>query len=316
MSKRPRVSIVMPAYNAERYILSAIDSILTQSHIDLELIIINDGSTDMTSDLLRSVNDDRMLVYDKTVNGGLAAARNTGLEKSRGEFIAWLDADDVSEHHRIARQVHELDRNSELAVCGTWVRRLGTKLSQTWHYPKRSNFIQSRMLFDNPLATSSVMMRRDVFESGEVFNADFAPAEDYDMWQRLSKNWRITNIPRVLTSYRTHESQTSILNSQVQRQAVRRIQLRQLRSMGIEPSDDELQIHIRIGIEWGAEITKTELPQALDWLNKLKAVNSREKIFPSLSFDTVIHQRSVIAANACQKSLLRTAKIKLLSALS
>ncbi|MEL4306297.1 glycosyltransferase family 2 protein [Methanococcoides sp. LMO-2] len=158
-----KVSVIMPVYNAEKYLKDAIESILNQSFKNFELLIINDGSNDKSKAIIESHNDSRIRLLNNEENSGLAKVRNKGIYEAKGEYIAWLDADDISHPLRLEKQVKLLDSHPDVGICGTWVKTIGTKVTHKWRYPTNPNFIRGRMLFDDPLATSSVMLRKKLF---------------------------------------------------------------------------------------------------------------------------------------------------------
>jgi glycosyltransferase involved in cell wall biosynthesis len=304
VSSSPRVSVIMPTYNSASFLGDAVMSVLAQTFTDFELVVVDDGSTDETQAILAGFSDPRLVIHRSAVNTGLAAARNAGLTRSRGALIAWLDSDDISLPRRLERQVAVLERRPRVGICGTWVQTLGASRS-TWRYPRRSGMVASRMLFDDPLATSSVVMRREVLCGMHAFDPEFAPAEDYDLWERASRGWEIVNIPAVLTRYRVHVSQTSVLQHQRQRFAVKLIQQRQLHRLGLTPTEKEWHLHERIGVGWGEGLRRDDQECALAWLRRLKEANDDREVYPRASFAAVLRHRVSIVKQACNPFALR-----------
>ena len=217
----------MPAYNAESYIQDALLSLSRQTFSNFEILVVDDGSTDGTLRILRNFGDQRLQYTSLGSNRGLAGARNVGISMATGRYIAWLDADDVALPDRLKIQLQFLDNNRQVAICGSWVRTFGSGTSTTWRYPRRSQYIKAHLLFDDPLATSAVMMRRDILEDFDLaFDSSMPPAEDYDLWERASRKYLIANIPKVLTAYRMHSLQTTAKLVNQQRDSVERIQRR------------------------------------------------------------------------------------------
>jgi glycosyltransferase involved in cell wall biosynthesis len=244
---------------------------------------------------LRRINNERNL--------GLAGTRNRSLEFAQGRYVAWLDSDDVSAKRRLERQVHCLESNPDLAICGTWVETIGLPSKSVWRYPTDSAFLRSRMLFDSPLATSSVMMRRDLLGGTDAaFDASYPPAEDYDLWERMSRSCNLTNIPEILTYYRVHPAQTSRTGAARLRQAVIRIQQRQLEQLGIDPSPDEMDLHLEIGVEWSALRTADRALAAREWLHRLAAANEETEVYPREAFLAVLGERWFFACRTLADS--------------
>lgn len=297
--KTPRVSVVMPVYNGERYVRAAIDSILTQSFRDFELVIINDGSTDGSAQVIESYRDSRIVYVCNPENTGLASVRNKGLDIARGEYIAWLDCDDISLPDRLKMQVDLLDANPLIGLCGTWVKTIDGTTEDIWQYPTNPEFIRARMLFDDPLATSSIMMRADcVRERGLRFNLDHPPAEDYELWERISQHWRATNIPEVLTLYRIHPMQTSVTKAQMQKDSVWAIQNRLLMQLGIEASPEETLLHLDIGVGWRFLPEIERLRASERWLMRIEEANRERGIFPEVGLRKVLAERWMLVAGA------------------
>lgn len=281
----------MPVYNAENYVKDAIESILNQTFTDFELLIINDGSTDNSKTIIESFSDSRIRLLNNEENTGLAKVRNRGIDEAKGEYVAWLDADDISHPLRLKKQVRFLDEHPEIGFCGTWVKTLGPKISHKWRYPTNPDFIRCRMLFDNPLATSSIMIRRKLLVGDtQHFDLNYPPAEDYDLWERLSYLCRVTNIPKFLTKYRLHENQTSAKNALKQMESVWNIHKRQLEQMNVIYGDEEKQIHEKIGA-WKFDASTDFVVLANSWLLKLKNVNDQTYFYPEPQFTRVLAER-------------------------
>lgn len=291
MTGSPRVSVVIPIYNAEAYVGEALDSVLRQTFGDFELLAIDDGSTDRSADVVLARNDARIRLVRNAENLGLAGVRNLALSAVRGEYIAWLDADDVSLPPRLERQVALLDDDASLAMCGTWVRTLGTTQPREWHYPTAPDVIRARFLFDDPFATSSVMIRRSILGDALRFEMAYPPAEDYDLWERVSAGHRTANVPEVLTLYRVHAMQTSRAKAESQRRAIWAIQARQLARLGIAASDDERELHLDIGAAWAFDQPLVKVAKAAAWLERLERANQSTRQYDLHAFRSVLFER-------------------------
>jgi glycosyltransferase involved in cell wall biosynthesis len=201
----PIVSVVLPVRDCAEYVGEAVDSILRQTFADLELIVVDDGSLDDTPAVLRGFDDPRLRVVTQS-NVGVAAARNRGIELSRGRYIAQMDADDVSRPARIAREVAFLDDHRGCGMVGTWaeIRRERTKTERVHAHPVDNARLQFDLLFDNPFVQSSVMVRRAVLDAVGAYSIDPArqPPEDYELWSRIAREFEVANIGEVLQIYR------------------------------------------------------------------------------------------------------------------
>lgn len=208
MQPTPILSVILPAYNAKQFVEQAVVSILLQSFTNFELIIIDDGSIDGTTNILkRLAGQDERVVLIARENRGLVASLNEGISIARGEFIARMDADDISLPQRFAKQLEFL-RHSGCDICGTAVQCFGNT-KYVWHYPATPDEVEVQLLFDSPYAHPTVMCKASVCKTLSYRN-DFANGEDYDLWQRA---WQVgikgANLNEVLLRYRVHESQIS-----------------------------------------------------------------------------------------------------------
>lgn len=201
----PQVSVLMPVYNGSADLRKALDSVLSQTFGDFEVIAINDGSKDDSAALLNAVDDPRVRVIHQD-NMGLAATLNRGLSMARGALIARQDQDDLSHPERFARQVSFLQSNPECVLLGTaaeiWI---GDEPTDRAHdHPTEHALLVFDLLFNNPFVHSSVMMRRDAVLAlgGYTTDKDRQPPEDYELWSRLARHGRVANLPERLVVYR------------------------------------------------------------------------------------------------------------------
>jgi glycosyltransferase involved in cell wall biosynthesis len=192
------VSVVMSVFNEEECLTDAIDSILSQTFTDFEFIIINDGSTDESVNIINSYNDERIVLIDQN-NKGLTASLNVGIVQSKGKYIARQDADDISYPSRLMEQVKVFANNSALIVLAT--RGLIKTGIHSYNSPFYSNIdIKYKIKLRNVLIHSSVMIRKDIFESVGFYNEKYLTSQDYDAWIRLSDLGEISMIDKVLVS--------------------------------------------------------------------------------------------------------------------
>jgi glycosyltransferase involved in cell wall biosynthesis len=203
----PRVSVLLPVYNGGRYLAGAIESILNQSYRDFELLIVNDGSTDGSAAVIAHYQelDGRIRVHTQP-NQGFCAALNNGLALVRGEYIARMDADDVSLPERLVRQVAFLDDHPEVGVLGGAFRLMdeGGQLGLVVRFPAEHNVLVWLLLFCCPLGHPTVMMRSRVVRGVSGYDPQMAYVEDYDLWRRLKGQTRFSNLPETLLHYRQH----------------------------------------------------------------------------------------------------------------
>lgn len=208
-----KVSIVIPTYNCLDYLPKAIGSVLQQTHQDIELIIIDDNSNDGTSTYLASIDDDRIITLS-TLGVGAPQARNLGIEKATGEFIAFLDADDFWFPEKIERQLEFHQRYPDMAMSFTNYEHLTEDYEVIVdcfsYWSQFQNREEQFINIDNPLefiiennviGTSTVMVKADVFSQTDSFNADIKYGEDWELWLRMSENYQIGVLNSVEVGY-------------------------------------------------------------------------------------------------------------------
>ncbi len=202
----PVVSVLMPVYNGEAYLAESISSILAQTYADFELIIINDGSTDSSSQVIQSFRDPRIRSYSQP-NQGLPATLNRAIGLARGIYLARQDQDDVSLPDRFEKQVDLLERNPEYGIVGTWSSiRVGTQDTEYGHsHPLDNETLKFNLLFSTYFVHSSVMLRKAVFEKVGLYSTEKSrQPEDFELWSRVVRDGRfkVANIPERLIVYR------------------------------------------------------------------------------------------------------------------
>ena len=196
---------MLPVYNCERYLGYAIQSIISQTFTSFELIIINDGSTDRTADIIATFHDKRIRVLHQS-NQGLAATLNRGISLARGKYIARQDQDDLSNQGRISLQVSYMEEHPDCVLLGSWAQIMEMdRLTDRFHrHPVDDLMLRYQLLFNNPFVHSSVLLRRSaLLQVGSyTTDPDRQPPEDYELWSRLSRIGSMANIGEVLLTYR------------------------------------------------------------------------------------------------------------------
>lgn len=210
----PSVTVIMPVYNGEAYLQQAIESILQQSLDDFEFLIINDGSTDRSEQIILASHD-RRIRYLTQENQGLTKTLNRLIREAQGGLLARMDQDDWSHPRRLEMQAAFLTSHPEVKICGSWIRAIDTKNALVYEhrYPVTNHAIHEEMLISNPFAHGSVMIRTgpDVF-----YRTEYNDAEDVDHWARQCRQYAVANIPTFLYHWRVNPA--GITHSRVQQQ--------------------------------------------------------------------------------------------------
>jgi glycosyltransferase involved in cell wall biosynthesis len=200
----PTISVIIPAYNAERTILQTIASVQQQTFSDFELIVINDGSKDQTIELLNNVVDERLKIFSYE-NGGLPVARNRGISHATGEFMAFLDADDLWTADKLESQLTALQQHPEAGVAYSWTYFMDEqgKSSSLGEPLFFIGNVYAQLLVSNFIASgSNPLIRRQAVESVGEFDTTLKSCEDWDYWLRLAARWPFIVVPKHQIFYR------------------------------------------------------------------------------------------------------------------
>lgn len=222
MKLQPAISIILPAYNAAAFVVKAVNSILQQTYRDFELIIINDGSTDATEALIQPLLVDQRIRYISRENKGLIATLNEGIALARADYIARMDADDIAMPERLAKQLAFLMSQPNIAVVGSAylvINEQGLPISVRTP-PKRHLTIAPLFWFGSPFAHPAVMINRKLLGEQLYYDADYPHAEDFELWIRLARNFKLANMPEVLLHYRESAGSISRRYYATQRQSM------------------------------------------------------------------------------------------------
>lgn len=211
----PLVSVIIPAYNSSRYICEAIDSVLSQTYDNLEVIVVNDGSTDTTLQVLEKYHK-RIIVIDQ-LNQGAAHARNTGIKAAKGEFITFLDSDDYWFKQKVELQIQYLRQHPEMgAVYADWSRwhPVGNEFPDPLTLapqnvtleidPEQSGWLYEKLFSDFIITTITILIKKSVLDEIGYFDTSLKMGEDYDLWLRLSRVTRIDKLSTPLALYRAN----------------------------------------------------------------------------------------------------------------
>jgi glycosyltransferase involved in cell wall biosynthesis len=201
------VSVVLPVRNGERYLREAVDSLLAQTHRELEVVAVDDGSDDSTPAVLAGYDDSRLrMVRQQPL--GLVAALRSGIAEARSDVIVRMDADDVSLPHRLEHQVELLAHEDRLGLVGCGVETIDEqgRATGSWLLPADDAALRRRLLLRNLFTHGSVVVRRAALEQAGGYRGDYGANEDYDLWRRIAREWRLGAVPEVLYRYREHPS--------------------------------------------------------------------------------------------------------------
>lgn len=263
----PQISVIMPAYNAEKYVAEAINSILSQTFTDFEFIIINDASTDSTKNIIESFQDPRIKLINNEQNKCVAKSLNIGISAAKGKYIARMDADDISLPQRFQTQFNFMEQNPDIDICGSWIETFGENKCVI-KVPENNNDIKDELFFSCSMLHPTVIFKRDL---NLQYFSDFPRAEDYDLWCRKINELKFANIPKVLLHYRIHNCQVGQAKKTKQNQDSNLIRLRNLENIGLHLSDEELRIYNDFFAEQFIPQNIEEVVNAINIFEKISA---------------------------------------------
>lgn len=286
MESCPLVSVNMPVYNGERFVGEAITSILAQRFSDFELVIVDDGSTDKTAEIIRGFHDLRVKLVQNNKNLGLAKARNAAVKASKGKYIAILDGDDIAYPERLRKQVDFLEENPSYCLvcsCIDEIDSSGNVIGKK-PYQIKDREIQSALFFTNFIAQSSVMLRKEMLPSADPYDIAFPPAEDYHLWVRMAAKHPMHIISEPLVKYRLHEGNVSSRQRERMNLAVKNILRYQLLQLGF-PNVSEEEMELQLALAYGSWPNgRAFVEKANRYFTAVERANKKSKYFSPNAF--------------------------------
>lgn len=290
MKQESLISVVMPVYNGGKYLSEAIESILNQTYQNFEFLIINDGSTDTSEEIICSYTDPRIVYLQNDKNRGLVYTLNYGFSVAKGEYIARMDADDISESIRFERQLEVFSKDPELGVCGTWAKIIGT--NKTFKVECEYERIKCNLFFLNQFIHPSLMFKKEILEkTGLQYESINFPAEDFALWINLSQKIKMLNIPEYLMKYRVHESQISTKGSERQVQKTHELCIMQIiQFLNYIPTGEEDNVHLKLLNYKYIFQDYSDLESIYNWVFKLIKINDKCVYYPTLLFRNCMYE--------------------------
>lgn len=279
-TKKTRATVLMPVYNGEKFLGEAIDSILGQTYTDFEFLIIDDGSTDQSRNIVLSYNDNRIELICNSENLGLEKTLNKGIKQAKGEYIARMDCDDISLPQRLQKQIDFMDANPQISVCGSWVKTFGNS-NKVWKYPLNHEEICCWLLFFTAFAHPAVIFRKELFLDNKLLydeRQQFERAEDYELWVRISQKHKLANLDTVLLKYRLHGTKVGMKYKQKTVLSSDWIKKNQLCALGVDFSEQEFDLHSRIS-RWQFSVTEEFISLSGKWLIKIMEKNRESCLY-------------------------------------
>jgi glycosyltransferase involved in cell wall biosynthesis len=270
-TRPPTVSVVMPVFNAAQFITAAIESILLQTLRDFELIIVDDGSTDNSTEIIRSFTDKRIILIRQENNIGNYACRNLGMAAARGKYIAVMDADDIALPRRLERQYYWMENNPETGICGTFIQIIPSGYLP--QFVTDEKLLKVAFLCNNYCSHPSLFIRKNLLTRYNLqYDEQYYYSADFDLCARGLKYFNIQNIPEVLLQYRNHPGQISVAKYKQQQYFADQIRIKQLiENLAFLP--EEIPADIHLAIMHKSMIEKSLIETARNWVLTILSKN-------------------------------------------
>jgi len=291
----PEITVLMSVYNGEPFLCESIESILNQTFDNFEFIIIDDASRDSSRKIIASYDDPRIRLVENSNNIGLTSSLNKGSAIAEGEYIARMDADDISYPQRFEEQINFLDKNIDVGVCGTMAQFIDSKgkvLRSVYNEKimRKDGDMKAQLLFRPCFLHPTVMYRSQLIKSNGTMYAEIhgGYAQDYHLWYELSYLCEFANIPRVLLKYRIHDQQLS--RDKKSQQLISSSNIKQVilsDFLGNEITEEEKIKHTRISFaQHGSNLSEVE--EAENWLQFLMNHNEINRKYKRESLTKVL----------------------------
>lgn len=291
MPEIPLISVIMPVFNAQEFVLEAAKSILDQTHAHLELIIVDDGCTDTTLEKISSLADERIIILKNDSNSGLAASLNRAIKECRGEYIARMDADDISSRDRFQTQLDFFNQRPEISVVGTGMQYFNYSSFRNF-FPEEHEECKGKLLFNVCFGHPSVMFRKTVFDSSDNF---YEPSlrqysEDYELWVRLVDKFQFANIPLVKLKYRTFPPAIKDNAENKRRDNSAMVRQQMLNKAGIHPTVAESGLH-KVLSDLTVGINADTFRKVLAWAEKIHTTNNNSRYFDQSALSKILGEQ-------------------------
>lgn len=277
MESKPRISVIMSVYNSAPFLREAVDSILNQTFGDFEFLIVDDKSTDDSLEILKSYSDNRIQIFENQENIGLTKSLNKLLKIAKGEFIARMDADDISLPERFEKQVSFLEVNQSVVLCGTQI--INSRDNSISSFPITHSHIATSLLFENPIAHPTVMFNLKANALSILYNEKFDVAQDYELWTNLIEKGNFENLNNAQLIYRNHSTNIGVIKHKRQLEISRIIKQQYLKK-----TIDNLPVSIQNIILTPEELSPIDIELALSELEILKSAVFKSNLISYRSF--------------------------------
>lgn len=305
---KPLVSVIMPVYNCENYLHEAIKSILNQTFHDFEFLVIDDYSSDNSTNVIESFKDNRIKLIKKNSNTGISDTLNLGLKYALGKYIVRMDADDISSPLRIEKQINFLESNPEYILCASNYNIIGS--NKIIILPEESEDIKLTLIDNCCIAHPTVVLRKKTLEINNIsYSKDAEPAEDYNLWIELINFGKFYNIQDNLLSYRIHQKQISQKRKKEQDIQSFNVKVNYLNNIYNKPIDNTFKLILKKLLLTKEKIKKEDLNIFSKSLKDIKKSNIKSQNLSVRKFNSyLLHLENLFLENYFAKNKRYTLK--------
>lgn len=274
----PMLTVLMPNYNNGAFLREAIDSVLAQSFPDFRFLIVDDGSSDNSIEIIESYQDQRIHLIRKEKNSGIVDTLNLGIEHISSKYFVRMDGDDISAPDRFKLLVEFMEQNPHVGVCGSHIQLFGD-LNDVWKMELDPERIKAKLIYTNSVSHAPSIMRTMVLKEHGVFYRNVHPyMEDFDLFFRLKNLTEFAHLDKVLYHYRILAHNSTVRNQHTAQSRRRGMYKQILTELEIEPSEKNIDLHIQLFV---GDIPVTyPIAEYRRWINTLLSSNDRLSIYP------------------------------------
>jgi len=286
---KERITILMPVYNGAKYLKETMDNVFLQTYRDFIFLIINDGSTDETEQIILSYTDSRINYVRNEKNLGLVKSLNKGIDLVETEFLARMDADDLWVKTKLEKQLQLLDERLDVGLCGTSIRKFGA-YENDFYFPVDNKGLKVGFIFYCCMSHPSVVYRMSFLkETGLRYRENYFPAEDYKMWLDCLKSTQIYNIPEILVYYRQHENQITQDTNSAQNRFTNQVRWEIIAELSTNFTEKDKEFHLNRFLPADFESTN-DYKLFKDWIKKLVVLNNKNTVFDKLELKLTLNK--------------------------
>ncbi len=288
--QKPLATVLMPVYNAEKYLKEAMDSVLSQSFEEYEFLIVNDCSKDNSEEIILSYTDARIRYVKNQKNLGLSGALNVGIDLIETKYMIRMDADDISVPGRFEKLISFMEKNSDVGVYSSALERFEREVD-IWKYPENNDDIKATFLFGSSIAHAPCILRMSVLKEHKMYFRDVhLHIEDYDLWYRLKDVTNFATTQEVLYRYRVVANSITTGHDDTLMERRKKMYRWVIESFGIVPTEEELEMHI--STQYNTKTTDSvDVKAYRKWMDKIVQVNEANGYFPKEALKRQVDKR-------------------------